>query len=153
CPRRDRVPAPDPAHPAGQHRRQLPHPQRRRPALVADLARHAGHRPAVETLMSRILFVTSRIPYPPREGHQLRSWHLLRAAAARHHVDLLSLQRQDDPVAPAPEMTAPLASFHAVPLPGLGNAPAAVATAGRWLRERQPLLVARYLSAEIRESF
>jgi polysaccharide biosynthesis protein PslH len=103
--------------------------------------------------MSRILFVTSRIPYPPREGHQLRSWHLLRAAAARHEVELLSLQRHDDPVEPDPQLTDRLAGFHAVRLPGVTDAPAAVATAGRWLRQRQPLLVARYLSAELRDCF
>jgi polysaccharide biosynthesis protein PslH len=103
--------------------------------------------------MSRILFVTSRIPFPPREGHQLRSWNLLRAAASRHEVHLLSLQRHDDPSEPAAELTNTVASFHAVPLPGLVNPPAALATAGRWLRERQPLLVARYLGSEMREEF
>jgi polysaccharide biosynthesis protein PslH len=103
--------------------------------------------------MSRILFVTSRIPFPPREGHQLRSWNLLRAAASRHEVHLLSLQRQDDPSEPAAELTNTVASFQAVRLPGLANPPAALATAGRWLRERQPLLVARYLGSEMREEF
>jgi polysaccharide biosynthesis protein PslH len=83
----------------------------------------------------------------------LRSWHLLRAAASQHEVHLLSLQRHDDPTEPAAELTDTVASFHAVPLPGLSNPPAALATAGRWLRERQPLLVARYLGSEMREEF
>jgi polysaccharide biosynthesis protein PslH len=104
-------------------------------------------------MRSRILFVTSRIPYPPREGHQLRSWHLLRAAARHHRVDLLSLQREDDPTVPDPALTDILASFHAVRLPALSNPPAALATAGRWMRRRQPLLVARYIGSELCESF
>jgi polysaccharide biosynthesis protein PslH len=103
-------------------------------------------------MQSRILFVTSRIPYPPREGHQLRSWHLLRAAARDHRVDLLSLQREDDPSVPDEALTDILASFHAVRLPALSNPPAALAAAGRWMRRRQPLLVARYVSSELCES-
>lgn len=46
--------------------------------------------------MARMLFITSRLPYPPREGHQLRSWHLLRALASQHEVTLLSFRRSDD---------------------------------------------------------
>jgi polysaccharide biosynthesis protein PslH len=103
--------------------------------------------------MSRILFVTSRIPYPPREGHQLRSWHLLRAVANRHRVDLLSLQREDDPVVVDPALTDILATFHAVRLPALTSPPAAIAAASRWMRLRQPLLVARYISDELCDSF
>jgi len=32
--------------------------------------------------MARILVLTSRLPYPPGEGHQLRTFHLLRALAS-----------------------------------------------------------------------
>ena len=46
--------------------------------------------------MARILVLTARLPYPPREGHQLRSWHVLRALAAVHEVTLLSCLRDDD---------------------------------------------------------
>jgi glycosyltransferase involved in cell wall biosynthesis len=54
--------------------------------------------------MARILMLTSRLPYPPREGHQLRSWHLLRALASAHEVTLLSFVRSDD----LPDQCAPL---------------------------------------------
>ena len=54
--------------------------------------------------MARILALTSRLPYPPREGHQLRAWHVLRALASRHEVTLLSFQRRDD----LPDEAAPL---------------------------------------------
>ena len=56
--------------------------------------------------MAKILALTSRLPYPPREGHQLRSWHMLRALAKRHEVTLLSFVRDDD----APDATGPLRS-------------------------------------------
>jgi glycosyltransferase involved in cell wall biosynthesis len=57
-----------------------------------------------EALMARVLALTSRLPYPPREGHQLRSWHILRALAGAHEVTLLSCLRDDD----APQDCAPL---------------------------------------------
>jgi len=41
----------------------------------------------------RILFITPQMPYPPRQGTQIRNFHLLRAAAAAHRVDLLSFAR------------------------------------------------------------
>jgi hypothetical protein len=57
-----------------------------------------------ETLMARLLALTSRLPYPPRDSGQLRSWHLLRALAAAHEVTLLSFVRSDD----RPEESSPL---------------------------------------------
>lgn len=52
--------------------------------------------------MARILALTSRVPWPPREGHQLRSCHVLEALASRHQVHLLScLRRDDEPDAPS----------------------------------------------------
>lgn len=38
----------------------------------------------------RILFLTSRIPYPPHRGDKLKIWHLLRQLAQRHEVSLLT---------------------------------------------------------------
>lgn len=39
----------------------------------------------------RILFLTSRFPYPPLKGDSLRSYHQIRALSQRHQVALLSL--------------------------------------------------------------
>lgn len=41
--------------------------------------------------MSEILFLAHRIPYPPDKGDKIRSYHLLRALAARHDVHLGTL--------------------------------------------------------------
>ncbi len=38
----------------------------------------------------RILWLSHMIPYPPKAGVLLRSYHLLKAVAARHEVDLFS---------------------------------------------------------------
>jgi glycosyltransferase involved in cell wall biosynthesis len=38
----------------------------------------------------KILFVTPQPPWPPRQGTALRNFHLLRALAGRHDVDLLT---------------------------------------------------------------
>lgn len=41
----------------------------------------------------RILFLTPQMPYPPHQGTQIRNYHLLRAAASRHRVDLVTFIR------------------------------------------------------------
>jgi sugar transferase (PEP-CTERM/EpsH1 system associated) len=42
----------------------------------------------------RILFLCHRIPYPPNKGDKIRTFHQLRAIAARHEVDLFTLSDQ-----------------------------------------------------------
>lgn len=103
--------------------------------------------------MARLLFVTSRLPYPPREGHQLRSWNLLRAAARKHRVDLLSLWRPGDPTRPCPELAAITDSVSCVRMPALGDPVAALGIAWRWLGTGQSLLSARYLCGRLRDAF
>lgn len=66
--------------------------------------------------MARIVFATSRLPYPPREGHQLRSWNLLRALASRHEVSLLSFQRKDDEP-PGEALRGAVHRFECFPIP------------------------------------
>lgn len=102
--------------------------------------------------MARLLFVTSRLPFPPREGHQLRSWHLLRAAARRHEVHLLCLQRPEDGE-PRAELRDVAASVTCVPLPSPRDAGNALHAATRWLAGGEPLIFARYDSAALRQAF
>jgi sugar transferase (PEP-CTERM/EpsH1 system associated) len=40
--------------------------------------------------MSKILFLTPQLPYPPRQGAALRNWGLISGLAARHEVAVLS---------------------------------------------------------------
>ncbi|MEX1020101.1 MAG: glycosyltransferase [Litorilinea sp.] len=81
----------------------------------------------------QILFLTPQLPYPPRQGATLRNYHLIRALAAQHTVDLLTL-------------LAPGETLHAAsPLHSLCRHVAAVAqprrTAARraWETVRSPL--------------
>lgn len=103
--------------------------------------------------MARVLFVTSRLPWPAREGHQLRSWNLLRAAARVHEVTLLSLQRDEDGDGDDPVLRGTVAQMHTVPLPPLGSLRAAPGMLARSLRRRQPLLVGRYVGNDLEAAF
>ncbi len=103
--------------------------------------------------MARLLFVTTRLPYPPREGHQLRSWHLLCAAAERHEVDLLCLQRADDDHPPAPALGQRVRRLTCVPLPTAADPRLLLGAGLRWLVGRSSLLGARYVGAALRAAF
>ena len=46
----------------------------------------------------KVLFLTSRLPWPPDRGDRVRTYHFLREMAARHEVTLLSFT---DGTAPA----------------------------------------------------
>ena len=100
--------------------------------------------------MARILFVTSRLPHPPQEGHQLRSWHLLRAAAAGHDVTLLSLVRPEEAGPPSAELSR-TASVQAVALPKM-SALCGLVTASAIVRGRA-LLQARYVTGALTRAF
>jgi glycosyltransferase involved in cell wall biosynthesis len=50
----------------------------------------------------KILFLTPQLPWPLDQGARIRNYHLLRAVAAEHTVDLLSLDPQPSPP-PLPE--------------------------------------------------
>ena len=102
--------------------------------------------------MARILALTSRLPYPPREGHQLRSWHLLKALAERHEVTLLSFLRQDDAMAEAGPLRAVLADrLETFPIPSESSRLALAVALLRGTLTRTPFLAAKYNSAALRD--
>lgn len=100
--------------------------------------------------MAKILALTSRLPYPPREGHQLRSWHMLRALAARHEVTLLSFVRDDD----VPDATGPLrdtvARLEMFPVPSERSRAKLGFALLRGVLGSRPFVVEKYASAEMR---
>jgi polysaccharide biosynthesis protein PslH len=98
--------------------------------------------------MARVLALTSRLPFPPREGHQLRSWNLLRALATRHEVTLLSFAREDDDLDAVHAMRSAFAGVEVFPLPG-GRAATGL-LAARSLGARRPFVAARYASPTLR---
>lgn len=94
--------------------------------------------------MARILALTSRVPWPPREGHQLRSYHVLQALASRHDVHLLScLRRDDDPAAPG-ALRDKLAAFETFPIPAERSRTALAGALLRGTLTRTPFVVAKY---------
>ena len=103
--------------------------------------------------MARILFVTSRLPFPPTEGHQLRAWHLLRAAAGKHRVTLLSLRRPDEPALPAVIPGISLEGVHQVDLPALSVPHRSAGLALRALMPGRTLLDLRYRPRALEQRF
>ena len=41
----------------------------------------------------RVLFLTTRLPHPPRRGDQVRAWHLLKGLGSRHEVTCVAVVR------------------------------------------------------------
>ena len=103
--------------------------------------------------MARILFVTSRLPFPPNEGHQLRAWHLLRAAARNHRVTLLSLRRPDEQPLPAVLPGIELEGIHQVDLPSLRQPHRMAGLALRGLLPGRTLLDLRYRPYTLQQCF
>jgi glycosyltransferase involved in cell wall biosynthesis len=102
-----------------------------------------------ETLMARLLALTSRLPYPPSEGHQLRSWHLLRALASRHEVTLLSFRRPDDPQ-PSDIPQDIFAAVETFPIPTAQSRIALVRAVAQGVLTPTPFVAARYTSPAMR---
>lgn len=101
--------------------------------------------------MARILFVTSRLPFPPREGHQLRSWHLLRALASRHEVILLSFLRRDDDPSAIASMPVALAGLETFPIDSERSRMALASAVLRGSFGTEPFVAAKYASQAMRE--
>jgi len=100
--------------------------------------------------MARILAVTSRLPFPPREGHQLRAWHVLRALASKHEVTLLSFQRNDDLPAEAASLHAAMTRVETFRIPGERSRTALARAAVRGMLTPTPFLVAKYDAPALR---
>lgn len=94
--------------------------------------------------MARILALTSRVPWPPREGHQLRSYHVLDALASQHEVHLLScLRGDDDPDADTP-LRDHLAGFETFPIPAERSRAALLRALLQGTLTRTPFVVSKY---------
>jgi glycosyltransferase involved in cell wall biosynthesis len=100
--------------------------------------------------MTRVLALTSRLPYPPREGHQLRSWHVLRALARQHEVTLLSFARRDDAPDECEPLRQALARVQMFPIPSEHRRSALLAAALHGLAGPTPFVVHKYASDAMR---
>jgi len=100
--------------------------------------------------MARVLFLTSRLPYPPREGHQLRSWHLLQAVSQAHEVTLLSCLRDDDALAECAPLRALVPRIETFPLPAQQSRRALAGALVRGTLGRQPFVAEKYFVPRMR---
>lgn len=100
--------------------------------------------------MARILALTSRVPWPPREGHQLRSYHLLDALASRHEVHLLSCLRGDDDSDASVPLRDKLAGFETFPIPVERSRAALARALLQGVATRTPFVVAKYAVPALR---
>ena len=100
--------------------------------------------------MARILALTSRVPWPPREGHQLRSFHVLDALASQHEVHLLSCLRGEDDAKAGSPLRDKLAAFEAFSIPAEQSRAALASALARSVVTRTPFVVAKYAFAALR---
>lgn len=100
--------------------------------------------------MARILALTSRMPWPASEGHQLRSYHVIDALASRHEVTLLSCLRGDDRADADDPLRARLAGFEAFPIASEHSRLALAGALARSLLVREPFVVTKYAGAAMR---
>jgi len=100
--------------------------------------------------MARVLFVTSRLPFPPKEGHQLRSWHLLRALASEHEVTLLSFLRRDDDASAVASLPVQLAGVETFPIESERSRLALLSALVRGSFGSEPFVAAKYASQAMR---
>jgi sugar transferase (PEP-CTERM/EpsH1 system associated) len=90
----------------------------------------------------RILFLTSRIPYPPHRGDKLKIWNLMRQLASRHEIFLLTFiqsKEEERYIAPLKEVCREVETVHLPLWRSLLNCAAA-------LFGKEPFQVAYYRS-------
>ncbi len=111
-------------------------------------ARGASPASSCYTGRMRVVFLTSRMPFPPEGGDRFRVFHFLRTASeAGHEVHLVTFDRSlpsRSAIAPLEKL---LASIRIVPLPRLVS----TLRSARALPTGQPLQAAYYRSRRMRE--
>jgi len=100
--------------------------------------------------MAKLLVLTSRLPYPPREGHQLRAWHIMRALAAAHQISLLSFVRDDDEPEGCEPLREMLVHFETFSIPAQQSGRQLAFAAARSVLGSRPFVAEKYTSAQMR---
>jgi glycosyltransferase involved in cell wall biosynthesis len=100
----------------------------------------------------RLLVLTTRLPYPPTTGFQMRTWQVIRALAAEGcEIHLLSLDNPASPDASAPELLRVCESVEVIPF-----AQTSLSSSRNYLERlvaftsRYPFAVSRFRSAAMR---
>ena len=100
--------------------------------------------------MAKLLVLTARLPYPPREGHQLRAWHILRALAGAHEISLLSFVRNDDELEACGPLREMLVHFETFSIPAQQSGRKLAYAAAKSLCGTRPFVAEKYSSEQMR---
>ncbi len=103
-------------------------------------------------VMATVLFVTTRIPYPPWEGHQIRTYNLLKSACALHEVHLLSFIRGDEDATHAEHLKEICTSVELVDIPGDHNRLLFALDLLKGVLSDKPGVVRKYFSLQMVDS-
>ncbi len=100
--------------------------------------------------MAKILFVTTRIPYPPWEGHQIRTYNLLKHICEMHEVHLVSFVRSDENPNHADHLRTLCKSVALIPIPADQNKVKLLSTILSGVITKTPFVVRKYFALEMR---
>ena len=95
----------------------------------------------------RILFLTSRLPFPPNRGDRLRTYHLLRNLGREHEVTLVSFVNSSEEAQMAEELVPYCKEMHLMIRPTARSVITAIGNAWR----RQPLQALYYRSRKMQQ--
>lgn len=98
----------------------------------------------------KILFISARLPYPCVEGHQIRTFGVLKQLAQTYDVHLVSLLRPGEKVVQDNELATLCKSIVGVPVEL--NFWANVKAVLRGVLSRKPLVVARYVTPALKKT-
>ncbi len=101
--------------------------------------------------MAKILFVTTRIPYPPWEGHQIRTYNLLKRVCEEHEVTLVSFVRSDENPEHAEHLRTICKSVDLIKIPADQGKPKLLTTILSGVVTKKPFVVRKYSAPEMEQ--
>ena len=101
--------------------------------------------------MAKILFVTTRIPYPPWEGHQIRTYNLLKRVCEEHEVHLVSFVRNDEDPSHANHLRTICKNVDLIPIPADQNNLNLFSTILAGVITKIPFVVRKYSAPEMEQ--
>ncbi|MFK8068362.1 MAG: glycosyltransferase [Gammaproteobacteria bacterium] len=102
--------------------------------------------------MAKILFVTTRIPYPPWEGHQIRTYNLLKRVCEVHEVHLVSFVRSDEDPGHADHLRTICKSVELIDIPADQNKVKLLSTILSGVITKTPFVVIKYSAPEMKNA-
>lgn len=99
-------------------------------------------------MRKKILFISARLPFPCVEGHQIRTFGVLKQLAKEYDIHLVSLLRPGEVISSENELAKTCKTLAGVPvhLNLLANIKAVI----RGFVQNKPLVISRYITTELR---